>query len=232
MGRNRLTDEQTLQEGEDGLSYASFANRAALSNHRASARRWVPLLRPDGGRARRPARLGSQSAGRRRGSRRGGRSGIDRAIRAIDPPRASRCASRACGRGTYRSKQPRQWIPDQMNTNTLKTKIRHVPDFPKAGILFYDITTLLQDPAGLRAAIDGLSLPFTDQGIDIVVGIESRGFIFGAAVADRIGAGFTPVRKPGKLPSKCVRASYDLEYGSDAVEIHEDAVRKGQPVLT
>ena len=118
-----------------------------------------------------------------------------------------------------------------MNTNTLKTKIRHVPDFPKAGILFYDITTLLQDPAGLRAAIDGLSLPFTDQGIDIVVGIESRGFIFGAAVADRIGAGFTPVRKPGKLPSKCVRASYDLEYGSDALEIHEDAVRKGQRVL-
>ena len=118
-----------------------------------------------------------------------------------------------------------------MNTNTLKAKIRNVPDFPRAGILFYDITTLLQDPAGLRAAIDGLSLPFTDQGIDIVVGIESRGFIFGAAVADRIGAGFTPVRKPGKLPSKCVRASYDLEYGSDALEIHEDAVRKGQRVL-
>src|SRR5438876_12421422 len=113
----------------------------------------------------------------------------------------------------------------------LKEKIRHVPDFPKAGILFYDITTLLQDPQGFRAAIDSLSLPFTDQGIDIVVGIESRGFIFGAAVADRIGAGFTPVRKPGKLPSKCVRASYDLEYGSDALEIHEDAVRKGQRVL-
>ena len=82
----------------------------------------------------------------------------------------------------------------------LKTKIRHVPDFPKAGILFYDITTLLQDPLGLRAAIDGLALPFKDQGIEIVVGIESRGFIFGAAVADRIGAGFSPVRKPGKLP--------------------------------
>jgi adenine phosphoribosyltransferase len=113
----------------------------------------------------------------------------------------------------------------------LKTKIRHVPDFPKAGILFYDITTLLQDPMGFRAAIDSLALPFKDQSIDLVVGIESRGFIFGAAVADRIGAGFSPVRKPGKLPSTCVRATYDLEYGSDALEMHDDAVREGQRVL-
>ena len=113
----------------------------------------------------------------------------------------------------------------------LKTKIRHVPDFPKAGILFYDITTLLQDAAGLRLAIDSLALPFTDQGIDVVVGVESRGFIFGAAVADRIGAGFTPVRKPGKLPSTTVRASYDLEYGTDALEIHDDGVAAGQRVL-
>src|SRR4030095_16223922 len=110
----------------------------------------------------------------------------------------------------------------------LKTKIRHVPDFPKAGILFYDITTLLQEPAGLRAAGDSLALPFQDQGIDIVVGIESRGFIFGAPVADRIGAGFAPVRKPGKLPSKTVRETYALEYGSDALEIHNDAVSAGQ----
>jgi len=113
----------------------------------------------------------------------------------------------------------------------LKQKIRHVPDFPKAGILFFDITTLLQDAAGFRAAIDGLSLPFKGAGIDVVVGIESRGFIFGAAVADRIGAGFTPVRKPGKLPSKTVRATYALEYGSDSLEIHDDAVSKGQKVL-
>jgi adenine phosphoribosyltransferase len=117
------------------------------------------------------------------------------------------------------------------NMDHLKTQIRHVPDFPKAGILFYDITTLLQDAAGLHAAIDGLALPFANQQIDLVVGIESRGFIFGAAVADRIGAGFTPVRKPGKLPSKTVRASYDLEYGSDALEMHEDGVKKGQRVL-
>jgi adenine phosphoribosyltransferase len=113
----------------------------------------------------------------------------------------------------------------------LKSKIRHVPDFPKAGILFYDITTLLQDPAGLRAAIDSLSIPFKDQGVELVVGIESRGFIFGAAVADRIGAGFSPVRKPGKLPSTCVRTTYDLEYGSDTLEMHDDAVKAGQRVL-
>jgi adenine phosphoribosyltransferase len=113
----------------------------------------------------------------------------------------------------------------------LKSKIRHVPDFPKAGILFYDITTLLQDPEGLRAAIDGLSLPFRDQRIDLVVGVESRGFIFGAAVADRIGAGFSPVRKPGKLPASTVTTSYQLEYGTDALEIHADAIHQGQRVL-
>jgi adenine phosphoribosyltransferase len=106
-----------------------------------------------------------------------------------------------------------------------------VPDFPKPGILFYDITTLLQDPAGFRQAVDALSAPFSDQGIELVVGIESRGFIFGAAVADRLGAGFSPVRKPGKLPSTTIRGSYDLEYGSDALEIHDDAVGRGQRVL-
>ena len=113
----------------------------------------------------------------------------------------------------------------------LKKQIRHVPDFPKPGILFYDITTLLQDPAGLRAAIESLATPFTGKGIDLVVGIESRGFIFGAPVADRIGAGFVPVRKPGKLPSACVRASYALEYGTDTLEMHADAIKKGQRVL-
>jgi adenine phosphoribosyltransferase len=113
----------------------------------------------------------------------------------------------------------------------LKTKIRNVPDFPKAGILFYDITTLLQEPVGFRAAIDSMALPFIDQGIELVVGIESRGFIFGAAVADRIGSGFTPVRKPGKLPSTTVRQTYALEYGTDALEIHDDAIRPGQRVL-
>jgi adenine phosphoribosyltransferase len=113
----------------------------------------------------------------------------------------------------------------------LKSKIRHVPDFPKAGILFYDITTLLQDATGFRQAIDSMASPFAGKGIDLVVGIESRGFIFGSAVADRLGVGFSPVRKPGKLPSTTMRASYDLEYGSDALEIHDDAVKSGQKVL-
>ena len=113
----------------------------------------------------------------------------------------------------------------------LKSKIRHVPDFPKAGILFYDITTLLQDAEGFRLAIDALSLPFPRDEIDLVVGIESRGFIFGAAVADRMGTGFTPVRKLGKLPSKPLRETYALEYGTDALEMHDDGVRKGQRVL-
>jgi adenine phosphoribosyltransferase len=96
-------------------------------------------------------------------------------------------------------------------TDQLRQKIRHVPDFPKAGILFYDITTLLQDPAGFRAAIDSLASPFQGHGIELVVGVESRGFIFGAAVADRIGAGFSPVRKPGKLPFTTINATYALE---------------------
>lgn len=115
--------------------------------------------------------------------------------------------------------------------DTLKAKIRHVADFPKAGILFYDITTLLRDPAGFRAVIDSLALPYQSAGIDVVVGMESRGFILGGAVADRIGAGFSPVRKPGKLPSKTVSESYQLEYGTDSLEIHQDAVTPGQRVL-
>ena len=113
----------------------------------------------------------------------------------------------------------------------LKSHIRHVPDFPKAGILFYDITTLLRDPLGFKATVDLLSTPFADQGIDVVVGIESRGFILGGAVAQKIGAGFIPIRKPGKLPAKAIKETYDLEYGKDALEIHEDAVQPGQRVL-
>jgi len=115
--------------------------------------------------------------------------------------------------------------------DALKSRIRHVPDFPKAGILFYDVTTLLQDAEGFRLAIDALSEPYHDQGISLVVGIESRGFILGAAVADRIGAGFIPVRKVGKLPHTTIRVSYSLEYGTDSLEMHSDAVEKGQKVL-
>jgi adenine phosphoribosyltransferase len=113
----------------------------------------------------------------------------------------------------------------------LKAKIRHVPDFPKPGIMFYDITTLLADPAGLRDTIDALATPHVGQGIDRVVGIESRGFILAAAVADRLGAGFVPVRKPGKLPSTTLGETYALEYGTDSLEIHDDALGPGHRVL-
>jgi adenine phosphoribosyltransferase len=113
----------------------------------------------------------------------------------------------------------------------LKDRIRHVPDFPKAGILFYDVTTLLRDPEGFKLAIDTLSEPYHGKGISLVVGIESRGFILGAAVADRIGAGFIPVRKVGKLPHTTIRVSYSLEYGTDSLEMHSDAVERGQRVL-
>jgi adenine phosphoribosyltransferase len=115
--------------------------------------------------------------------------------------------------------------------DSLKSKIRSVPDFPKAGILFYDITTLLLDKQGFRDTIHALSRPFEGNAIDVVVGVESRGFILGGAVADRLGAGFSPVRKKGKLPSTTVRETYDLEYGTDCLEIHADAVQKGQRVL-
>ncbi|MEZ5319336.1 MAG: adenine phosphoribosyltransferase [Vicinamibacterales bacterium] len=113
----------------------------------------------------------------------------------------------------------------------LKQRIRHVPDFPKPGILFYDVTTLLEDREGFRMAVDAMAEPHEAADVDMIVGIESRGFIFGAALADRLGAGFAPVRKPGKLPSKTVRESYALEYGTDALEIHADAIDPGQRVL-
>ena len=114
---------------------------------------------------------------------------------------------------------------------SLKRSIRHVPDFPKPGILFYDVTTLLKDPEGFRDAFDTMVAPHRHVRVDVVVGIESRGFIFGAAVADRLDAGFAPVRKRGKLPSKTRQGSYHLEYGTDSLEIHDDAVREGQNVL-
>jgi adenine phosphoribosyltransferase len=115
--------------------------------------------------------------------------------------------------------------------DALKSQIRHVPDFPKPGILFYDITTLMKDPQGFKSAIDAMAKSYAPGAVDLVVGIESRGFIFGAAVADRIGAGFAPVRKIGKLPSTTRKATYDLEYGTDSLEIHEDAIEDGQRVL-
>ncbi|HEX6863140.1 MAG TPA: adenine phosphoribosyltransferase [Thermoanaerobaculia bacterium] len=113
----------------------------------------------------------------------------------------------------------------------LKQYIREVPDFPKPGINFYDITTLLQHPLALRKTVDRFVWMFADKHIDKVVGIESRGFMFGPIVAYDLNAGFVPVRKPGKLPYKTISQSYDLEYGSDKVEMHEDAVKPGEHVL-
>ena len=113
----------------------------------------------------------------------------------------------------------------------LKRRIRHIPDFPKPGILFYDVTTLLKDRDGFQRAIEAMAAPHTDAGVELIVGIESRGFIFAAALADRLRAGFAPVRKPGKLPGKTRKVSYALEYGSDSLEIHEDAATAGERVL-
>jgi len=113
----------------------------------------------------------------------------------------------------------------------LRSLIRDVPDFPKKGILFRDITTLLKRPLALRKAVDAMSDPFRGRRIDQVVGIEARGFILSSAIAYHLNAGFVPLRKPGKLPAKAVRMAYALEYGEDALEIHEDAIEKGNRVL-
>jgi adenine phosphoribosyltransferase len=113
----------------------------------------------------------------------------------------------------------------------LKKLIREVPDFPKPGILFYDITTLLKDKVGLKAVIDALSEHYRHSGIDVVLGIEARGFIFGPALAYALGTGFVPVRKPKKLPAEIVSVEYQLEYGFDSLEIHKDAIERGQSVL-
>src|SRR5712672_502662 len=113
----------------------------------------------------------------------------------------------------------------------LKKLIREVPDFPKKGILFYDITTLLKDKLGFATLIDALSENYIGKEIDLVLGIEARGFIFGPALSYRLNAGFVPVRKPGKLPAETVKISYELEYGSNALEIHKDAIQKGERIL-
>lgn len=117
------------------------------------------------------------------------------------------------------------------SVRSLVEKIRDVPDFPEKGILFKDITTLLKDPEAFKLAINKLTQPFRNMHIDLVVGMESRGFIFGAPLAYNLGAGFVPVRKMGKLPAQSIRAEYALEYGTATLEIHEDAIQAGQKVL-
>jgi adenine phosphoribosyltransferase len=118
-----------------------------------------------------------------------------------------------------------------VNVEALKKLVRTVPDFPKPGILFYDITTLLKDKTGFAQLIDALAAHYMERKIDLVLGIEARGFIFGPALAYRLNAGFVPVRKPGKLPAQVARVTYDLEYGSDTLEIHRDAITPGQNVV-
>ena len=118
-----------------------------------------------------------------------------------------------------------------VNCDHLKKLIREVPDFPKKGILFYDITTLLKDKVGFATLIDALSEHYLNEKIDTVLAIEARGFIFGPALAYRLNAGFVPIRKPGKLPAETVRMTYDLEYGQDTLEIHKDAIKSGQRVI-
>lgn len=113
----------------------------------------------------------------------------------------------------------------------LKKLIREVPDYPKPGILFYDLTTLLQDKKGFHSLIEKLCDKFAGKHVDLVAGIEARGFIFGPALAYRLGAGFVPIRKPNKLPWKTEQVTYQLEYGTDKLEIHQDAVKRGERVL-
>ena len=117
------------------------------------------------------------------------------------------------------------------NDCLLEKSIRHIPDFPKPGIIFYDVTTLIQNKAAFRKSVDLLANKFKNSKIDKVVGAEARGFIFGAAVAHKIGAGFVPVRKKGKLPYKTISTSYKLEYGTDTLEIHRDAISAGERIL-
>jgi adenine phosphoribosyltransferase len=118
-----------------------------------------------------------------------------------------------------------------LDCSPLKKLIREIPGFPKPGILFYDITTLLKDKAGFATLIDALSEHYISGDVDLVLGMEARGFIFGPALAYRLNAGFVPVRKPGKLPAPTSRVEYDLEYGSNVLEIHKDAILKGQRVI-
>jgi adenine phosphoribosyltransferase len=120
---------------------------------------------------------------------------------------------------------------EALNADQLKKLIREVPDFPKKGILFYDITTLLKDKLGLATLIDRLAERYVNQKIDLVLGMEARGFIFAPALAYRLGAGFVPVRKLGKLPAATVRFDYALEYGTNSLEMHKDAIKPGQRVL-
>jgi adenine phosphoribosyltransferase len=123
------------------------------------------------------------------------------------------------------------FMGEKIMTNSIRKKIRTIPHWPKEGIMFRDITTLLQDPDGFKETIDILHKRYKDQKIDKIIGIESRGFIFGAPLAYLLGCGFVPIRKPGKLPGECESEEYTLEYGTDKIEIHRDAIKKGERIV-
>jgi adenine phosphoribosyltransferase len=118
-----------------------------------------------------------------------------------------------------------------MTETDIRALVRTIPDYPKPGIMFRDITTLLGDAAGLTACIKQLAAPYADKNIDAVAGIEARGFILGGAIADRLGCGFVPIRKKGKLPGKAIGQDYELEYGVDVIEVHEDGIAKSERIL-
>src|SRR5687767_12797978 len=143
--------------------------------------------------------------------------------------RAARCKTCAGGRALRAATCV--YYYGRVDVAQLRAKIRDIKDFPTEGILFKDITTLLKDGPAFRAVVDMLAAEYERQRVDVVVGIESRGFIFAGAVAHQLGAGFVPVRKLGKLPGKTIEVEYELEYGRDALAVHEDAIKAGQRVL-
>src|SRR4051812_34419360 len=197
-----------------------------------------PLVRPPGGSRAGAEGPGAQPAGR---PRRGGGGGGARSRERLPGAAADGTAGRPghpSRRGSHvrRARLGRLYDRpldqvEEVSMEDLKAYIREVPNFPKPGILFYDITTLLQNPLALRMTVDRFVWFFSQKRIDKVVGIESRGFIFAPTVAYNLNAGFVPVRKPGKLPYQSARQGYDLEYGTDSIEMHNDAVKPGEQVL-
>jgi adenine phosphoribosyltransferase len=153
-------------------------------------------------------------------------------VAAVRPPRVSAPKSAVAGRGAKPTASARaKGANRKLTVDDLRALIREIPDFPKPGILFYDITTMLKDAAAFRRAIDLMTEPYADTHIDVVVGMESRGFIFAAPMAYQLNAGFVLVRKLGKLPAETASVEYALEYGTNTLEIHKDAITKGQRVL-
>src|SRR5215831_2193172 len=206
---------------------------------RSGARRRLSVLHAGRCRTPAPSRIRAQPLRRPRGSLRHRYRGAVSSAAPFAPEGPGRrdgtlCRRRARREGRairQRVQHHARWGVGVSSMNDLKKLIREVPDYPKPGILFYDLTTLLKDKQGFHSLIDRLCSHYAGHTIDLVAGMEARGFIFAPALAYRLGAGFVPVRKPKKLPAKTAKVSYALEYGTDTLEMHEDAVQKGQRVL-